>query len=410
MSEVYVVGVGMTPFGRFFDRSVRQLAEAAVDDALADAGCEARAIDAAFFANAAQGAMDGQHSIRGELALRSYPFDRVPIVNVENACASASTAFNMAYAHIRAGLAEVALAVGAEKMYDADKEKSFRVFDGSWDVHDVPGTVAGLLKMGDGVETPAEFRDTGPHSVFMDVYQAFAKFHMREFGTTPAQIAAVAAKNHSHSVQNPRSQYRRAYTVEEVLGARMIAWPLTLPMCSPISDGAAAAILCSRSALARFDPARAIAVKASILASGGRRAAGDFRAEVSHIAARRAFEAAGIGPTDVSLAEVHDATALGEVQQVENLMFCAFGEGGRLAESGATRIGGRIPVNPSGGLESKGHPIGATGLGQIFELVSQLRGEAGPRQVEGARIALAENGGGLIGVESAAVCITILGG
>jgi acetyl-CoA acyltransferase len=198
--------------------------------------------------------------------------------------------------------------------------------------------------------------------------------------------------------------------VEEVLGARMIAWPLTLPMCSPISDGAAAAILCSGSALARFDGARAIAVKASILASGGRRAAGDFRAEVSHIAARRAFEAAGIGPTDVSLAEVHDATALGEIQQVENLMFCPFGEGGRLAESGATRIGGKIPVNPSGGLESKGHPIGATGLGQIFELVSQLRCEAGPRQVEGARIALAENGGGLIGVESAAVCITILAG
>ncbi len=244
----------------------------------------------------------------------------------------------------------------------------------------------------------------------MDVYQAFAKFHMREFGTTPRQIATVAAKNHRHSVHNPRSQYRRDYTVEEILSARMISWPLTLPMCSPISDGAAAALLCSASALRRFDRTRAIPVRASILASGGRRAAGDFRAEVSHIAARRAYEAAGIAPSDVSLAEVHDATALGEIQQSENLMLCDFGEGGPLAERGATSIGGRIPINPSGGLESKGHPIGATGLGQIFELVTQLRGEAGPRQVEGARIAVAENGGGLIGVESAAVCINILGG
>jgi acetyl-CoA acyltransferase len=409
VSDVYVVGVSMTQFGRFLKKSVRDLTEAAVDAALFDACCKADWIEAVFFANAAQGAMEGQHSIRGELALRSYAFDRVPIVNIDNACASGSTAFHMAYAHVKAGLAEVAMAVGAEKMYDADTDKSFRIFDGSWDVHNVEGTVSNLLAMGGGVETPAEFRETGPHSVFMDVYQAFAKFHMREFGTTPRQMAAVAAKNHHHSVHNSRAQFRRDYTIDDVLGARMISWPLTLPMCSPISDGASAVLLCSKSALGKFDKARALEVRASLLASGGHRVAEDYRAEVSHVAARRTYEAAGVAPKDLSLAEVHDATAIGEIQQTENLMLCDFGDGGPLAERGDTRIGGRIPVNPSGGLESKGHPIGATGLAQIFELATQLRGEAGPRQVAGARLAIAENGGGLIGVESAAVCITILG-
>ena len=409
MERVYVVGVSMTPFGKFLDKSVRDLTREAVHNALSDAGCGVDLVDSAFFANAAQGAMDGQHSVRGELALRDFAFDNIPIVNVENACASASTAFHMAVNYIKAGMSDVALAVGAEKMYSDDKEKSFAVFNGSWDVHGVDQTVAGLLRMGEGVATPPQYAETGPHSVFMDVYQAFAKFHMRNFGTTPRQIAAVSAKNHHHSTKNPLSQYQKDYSVDDVLNGRMVAWPITLPMCSPISDGAAAAILCSESALRHFVKDRAIVVRASVLASGGHRKADDYKQEVSHVAAKRAYEMAGLGPQDVSVAEVHDATALGEIQQTENLMLCNFGDGGPLAESGATRIGGRVPVNPSGGLESKGHPIGATGLGQIYELVTQLRGEAGARQVDGARVAVAENGGGLIGVESAACCITILG-
>lgn len=408
MERVYVVGVSMTPFGKFFDKSVRDLTREAVTDALRDANCAVHRVDAAFFANAAQGAMDGQHSIRGELALRDFEFDNIPIVNVENACASASTAFHMAVNYIKAGAADVVLAVGAEKMYSDDKERSFAVFNGSWDVHGVDQTVAGLLKMGEGIETPPQYVETAPHSVFMDVYQAFAKFHMRNFGTTPRQIAAVSAKNHHHSTQNPLSQYRKDYSIDDVMNGRMVAWPITLPMCSPISDGAAAAILCSESALHKFAKNRAIEVRASVLASGGRRKPDDYTQEVSHIAAKRAYEMAGLGPDDISVAEVHDATALGELQQTENLMLCDFGDGGLFAESGATKIGGRVPVNPSGGLESKGHPIGATGLGQIYELVTQLRGEAGARQVDGARVAIAENGGGLIGVESAACCITVL--
>lgn len=408
MSRVYVVGVSMTPFGRFLDRSVKDLAEQAVREALADAAIGPEAVEAIFFSNAAQGAVDGQHSVRGEIALRDLPFGNVPVTNVDNACASASTALGLAAMQIRAGMADVVLAVGAEKMVIEDKAKSFAIFNGSWDVHSVDSTISGLMRMGDGVPTPPEHENTGPHSVFMDVYQAFAKFHMKNFGTTPRQIAAVSAKNHNHSTLNPRAQYQRPYTIEEVMNGRMVAWPITLPMCSPISDGAAAAVVCSEKALARFARSRTIELRASVLASGGRRSAEDYRAEVSHVAAKRAYELAGVDPKDVSVAEVHDATALGEIQQVENLMLCDFGQGGPMAERGETTLGGRVPVNPSGGLECKGHPIGATGLGQVFELVTQLRGEAGPRQVQGAKVAIAENGGGLIGVESAACCVTIL--
>jgi acetyl-CoA acetyltransferase len=242
----------------------------------------------------------------------------------------------------------------------------------------------------------------------MDVYAALARHHMKTYGTTERQIAAVAAKNHHHSTMNPLSQYRADMSIEDVLAARMISWPLTLPMCAPISDGAAAAILVREDALGRFDRRRAIRIDASVLASGADRPLDDLAHHVCRTAARRAYEIAGIGPQDVSVAEVHDATAFAEILQAENLGFCESGMGGVIAERGETSIGGRIPINPSGGLESKGHPIGATGLGQIYELVVQLRGDAGARQVEGARVAVAENGGGFHGAEEAAACITVL--
>jgi acetyl-CoA acetyltransferase len=232
---------------------------------------------------------------------------------------------------------------------------------------------------------------------------------MAKFGTTQRQMAAVSAKNHWHSVENPRAQYRRAFTIEEVMAARPIVWPLTLPMCSPISDGAAAALVCTPVLAERLgQAARAARIRASVLMSGERRDPDRLEDHVARKAARRAYEISGLGPHDVDIVECHDATAFGEILQSEMLGFFGFGEGGPAAERGETRLGGRIPFNPSGGLESKGHPIGATGLGQIFEIVSQLRGEAGARQVEGARLGLVENGGGLRGVEEAAVTITIL--
>jgi acetyl-CoA acetyltransferase len=410
VNYVYVIGVGMTPTGKFLERSVKELTREAVEGALADAGLGKADVSAAFFANATQSPLEGQHMIAGQVALGEMGLQRIPVINVENACASGSSAFHLAYAYIKAGLSDVALAVGAEKMYGTDRDKTFSVFNGAWDVHRAREIVEGLEKMGEGVEPPDGKHAGGERSVFMDVYAALAKQHMRMFGTTARQMAAVSAKNHHHSVHNPLSQYRKDMSVDEVMAGRMISWPLTLPMCSPISDGAAAAILVNEKTLRRLaGKSGAVKVLASVVASGSTRGPEDYDKHVCRRAATAAYEAAGIGPHDVSVAEVHDASAFAELLQTELLGFAEPGQGGVLAERGDTSIGGRIPINPSGGLESKGHPIGATGLAQIFELVTQLRGAAGSRQVEGARIALAENGGGFQGYEEAVAGVTILG-
>tara|TARA_B100001123_G_scaffold446950_1_gene602980 strand:- start:649 stop:1860 length:1212 start_codon:yes stop_codon:yes gene_type:complete len=399
----------MTKFGQLPDSSVKDITTAAVRAALADAGIGTEAIEAAYFANATQGALEGQYMIPGQVALREMGIEGVPVVNVENACASASTAFALACKDIRAGDASVVLAVGAEKMLTEDKQKNMAVFDGAIDVNGRDATLERLLALSDGFETPPEaLVQNGQRSIFMDVYAAIAKHHMKLHGTTQRQMAAVAAKNHRHSVYNELSQFRNSFTIDEVLAARGISWPLTLPMCSPISDGGAAAILCSSDALDRFDSSRAIKVAASVIATGSDRDPDDGERHVTRLASQKAYERAGVGPDDMSFAEVHDASAIAEILQTENLGFCPIGEGGPLAESGATAVGGRIPVNPSGGLESKGHPIGATGLGQIYELAVQLRGEAKERQVENARFGIAENGGGMHGIEEAVACVTIL--
>ena len=406
----YVAGVGMTPTGKFLDRSIKQLTADAVSAALADAGLAVADIQAAYFSNATQGVLEGQTMVRGQIALRPLGIEGIPVYNLENACASASSAFNLAVQAVRSGEVEVALAVGAEKMFCTDKARMFSVFDGAWDLHDIEANKTTLLAMGRGIEPPEGSTSKAPYSLFMDIYAAFGRFHMREFGTTQRQFAAVAAKNHGHSAHNPLAQYRNTYTVEQVLAAPPITYPLTLPMCAPISDGAAAAIVCSESALARLaDRRRAVRVLASVVATGTTRKPEDVGGHITAKASKLAYERAGVGPQDISVAEVHDATAIGEIVQSENLGFCEFGAGGALAESGATTVGGRIPINTSGGLESKGHPIGATGIGQLHELVTQLRGEAGARQVQGARLAMAENGGGLYGIEEAVCAITILG-
>jgi len=232
---------------------------------------------------------------------------------------------------------------------------------------------------------------------------------MKTFGTTQRQIAAVSAKNHRHSVHNPLSQYQVAYTIEEVLAAPPITYPLTLPMCAPISDGAAAAVLCSAEGLKRLkgESSRAIRLLASIVRSSSDRSFDDFENHLTALAAKDAYEKAGVAPSDVDVAEVHDATAMGEIIQAENLQLAPYGGAGWAAEAGEFTVGGRIPINPSGGLESKGHPIGATGIGQVYELVTQLRGEAGKRQVENAQIAIQENGGGIYGVEEATAVVNI---
>jgi acetyl-CoA acetyltransferase len=244
----------------------------------------------------------------------------------------------------------------------------------------------------------------------MKIYAAMCRYHMKTYGTTQRQIAAVSAKNHQHSVHNPQSQYRKPFTIDEVLAAPPITYPITLPMCAPVTDGAAAAIICTEAGLRRLgiDRRRCVRIAASVIRSFTHRPIGAPEQAIGHLAALQAYDQAGLGPGDIDVAEVHDASAMGEIIQAENLGLVGFGEGGPAAERGEFTLGGRIPVNTSGGLESKGHPLGATGIGQLYELVTQLRGEAGARQVQGARHAIQENGGGLQGVEEAALAIHIL--
>ncbi|HKY89766.1 MAG TPA: thiolase family protein, partial [Nevskiaceae bacterium] len=345
MDGIYIVGIGMTSFGKHADRSLRDLTAEAVRRALADAGCDVSAIEAAWFGNVGQGAIEKQHGVRGQIALAAAGLSGVPITNVENACASASTALNGAINFLRAGQGEVALAVGAEKMVVDDRARVAELFDGCWDVPHAQENFLKLKDLGREAVPAGADADTGPRTVFMDIYAALTRDHIRRFGTTPRQIAHVAAKNHFHSTMNPLSQFRKDFTVDEVLAARPIVWPLTLPMCSPISDGAAAAIVCTGSALRRFDAKRAVRVKASVLAAGRERPVEAYDRHVCRLAAQRAYDEAGVGPKDMSVAEVHDASAFAEVLQSENLQFCAIGDGGPLAESGATKLGGRIPIN-----------------------------------------------------------------
>lgn len=403
MEDIYIVGVGMTHFGRHMDKSVKQLTAWAVEDALKDAGCDRKAIGMAAFGNTGQGHFDGQHMIRGQVALLPLGIDGIPIFNVEAACASASSAFNLAYNQLRAGVTDVALAVGAEKMYYSDKAKMFSVFDSAWDLETRETNAKAIIDLGKGVVPPPGSTSDKPYSSFMDVYAGFGRQLMSRFGVTQRQVAAVAAKNHGHSVHNERSQYRMPMSIEEVLAAPPITYPLTLPMCSPISDGAAAAILTTESGLKRhgFDRSRAIKILASGMRAASSRDPNEFEAAASTKLARQLYEQAGIGPEDIDVAELHDAASIGELTISENIGLCKPGESGIMAETGQTTIGGKLPINPSGGLESKGHPIGATGLGQIFELVQQLRGECGQRQVEGARIGIQVNGGGVWGIEEA---------
>ncbi|MFE6664963.1 thiolase family protein [Streptomyces sp. NPDC057697] len=402
--EALIIGVGATPFGRHPDRSAGDLAGQAAHEALRDAGLTPADVGAVFHATVSQKAIDGQHMIPGQVALRPYGFAGVPVVNVENACAGGATALWLAIAHVRAGLSDTALAVGVDKLVCADPAQGLAVFDGAMDVAHREETLAALAALTDPL--PPELTVDGDRSVFMEIYASLGRAHMQRFGTTETHLAAVAAKNHAHSVHNPRAHFRRAFTTQEILAARRVAWPLTVPMCSPVSDGAAAVVV-TRAELTRDESA--VAVLSSVLLSGTDREADDAGRHIGRRTAREAYEKAGIAPQDIDVAEVHDATAFGEIQQVENLGFCPIGDGGPWSASGAGALGGTLPVNPSGGLESRGHPVSATGLAQIHELVTQLRGRAGARQVPDARIAIAENGGGLYGIEEAVAAVTILG-
>jgi len=408
MDNVYVIGIGMIRFGKYADKTVKSMAHEAVMLALKDAGLEKEQLQAAFVSNSYWGMFSNQHSIKGQVMLRGIGIQNIPIVNVENACAGASTAFHLAYTGIKAGMYDVALALGSEKISNPDKLLSLQAYATSMDIDDMENNLKRFIKLSEEFNTvvPPDITEAGEdRSIFMDAYAMGAKWHMKRFGSTQRQLAVIAAKNHWHASMNPLAQYQKSMTVEEVLNDKLVSYPLTRPMCAPVGDGAAAAILCSESFLKKLSNARAVKVRASVLGSGRDRDIDE--PDIGMRLSKEAYEKAGLGPEDIDTAELHDATAYGELHQSEAMGFCPLGEGGIFAESGATKLGGKLPINTSGGLESRGHPVGASGLAQIYEEILQLRGESGKRQVEGARIALTENGGGFIGVEEAAMCIHI---
>jgi acetyl-CoA acetyltransferase len=393
MREVVIAGAGMTAIGKFLDRSTGSLVAEAIRETLTDAGAPAREIGAIYYANTAAGVMEGQHSVRGQHAMREAGLNGIPLINVENACASGSTALNQAWLAVASGYVDVALAVGAEKLYSADKSLVWTAMGSALDQSRLPEIYAELGGKG------------GDHSVFMDVYAKMALTYMERTGATQEDFARVAVKNHDHGALNPKAQYRNRFTLDDVLNARIISGPLTLPMCSPIGDGAAAVIVTTPEIADCWGGGDAVTVLATAVGASRPDVSGRLVPEV----AGRAFEWAGVGPADVDVVECHDATSPAELIVLEELGLAAPGEAVGMIRRDETRIGGRLPVNPSGGLESKGHPIAASGLAQIVELADQLRGRCGPRQVEGARIALAENAGGYMGPDAAVATVTILG-
>lgn len=375
MSEAYVAGVGMLRIGRYPDRDVTDLGAEAALQALDDAGLGMRDIQLLVCGNLFQ-AMN----MVGQRILQQIGQTGIPVVNVANACATGSTAFRQCVSAVRAGEVDVALAIGVEQM-----GKMGLLGGGSGSGIRTEGVLGSSLM-------PAVFAQAGME-------------HMRRYGTTVEQFAKVAVKNHAHSTRNPLSQYQVETPLEQVLGARMVAYPNTLLMCCPTGDGAAAAVVVS-AAKARQLGAR-VRVRAAVLTSDPWSERDLVLPDVNTLtrnAAAQAYEAAGLGPADLDLVELHDCFATAELLHYENLGLCGPGEAGRLIDRGETALGGRIPVNVSGGLLSKGHPLGATGVANVYEIVQHLRGQAGARQVEGARVGLAH----VIGLGSACT-VTILG-
>ncbi len=365
--RVFVIGVGMTKFERC-ERDVRELGQEAAQAALKDAGIPYENIEQAFC-----GYINGMSTL-GQLTLYGIGMTGIPVYNVHNNCATGSTALYLAYNAIRTGMNQAVLALGFEKMEKGPLEKQLK----------------GLEQLKEEAE-----RENKP-PIAARMFGDAGRDHMEKYGTKPETFAKIAVKNHRHSVHNPRAQYRQEFSLEEILASRMVYDPLTLLQCCPTSDGAAAAVLVSEDYLKRHPHPGATEIKAMAMSTDrmedwARGRIGMVGMGMTERAARRVYEETGIGIEDVDVIELHDCFSTNELITYEGLGMCAEGEGEKLVEDEATTYGGRWVVNPSGGLLSKGHPLGATGLAQCAELVWQLRGQAEKRQVENARVGLQHN-------------------
>ncbi len=386
MRKVVVIGIGMHKFGKFLDKSLQDLGRVAIWNAVEDAHISPKEIEVAYVANSLAGLVTGQEGVRGQVILRDAGLGGIPIVNVENACASGATAFRGAWIEVASGIYDVALALGVEKLCLPNTADSIKILASDSDVR---------------------LRDLGFQ--FTAYYSMKLKKCMEKYEWTKEDFAKVVEKNTYNASLNPYAQHRTPLTVEQVLNSRLIAEPLHLYMCSSIGDGAAAAILCSAEKARKFINKPFIEVAACVLRSGMFKEPNDFaKKNIVTMASNLAYEQSGIGPGDIDVAEVHDAMAPAELYRYEELGFCKEGEGAKMIEEGRTKITGDIPVNPSGGLAGRGHPVGATGLAQVAEIVWQLRGKAEKRQVDNPKVGLAQNSGGMVEDDTAAGSIVIL--
>jgi acetyl-CoA C-acetyltransferase len=383
MRDVYVAGVGLTEFGRQPQRGVRELAEEAVHKALLDARKSPKDLQGAWVGNVTSGLRSGQLSALGQMVMRGMGVGGIPVARVENACASGSTAVREAYLAVAHGELNVSLAIGAESLTPWSTTQMTEIMARASDAE---------LEAPLGLTFPA-------------VFGMIARRHADLYGTTSAELAAVAVKAHRNGALNPIAQFDSPIEIEDVLNARRVASPLGILDCCPISDGAAAVVLVAK----EFATSGAPRMAASALSSGAFRddsSLTDFQA--TRDAAQRCYAQAGIAAKDIDVAEVHDCFTIAEIIHCEDLGLCERGAGGSFAASGATAIGGDVAVNSSGGLKARGHPVGATGVAQVAELTIQLRGEAGERQVPQAEVGVAHTLGGFVHGDAAACAMHVL--
>lgn len=386
MRDSYVLGAAMSKFGKHLDKGLKDLCYDPIWEAIRASKVDPHDIDIAFFGNAYGGILQGQESVRGQVIMREAGITGIPIINVENACASGSTAFYLAHRAVASGQANLALAVGVEKLFCGSTPASLKALATSTDVG-----IEGRMGM-----------------LFAGIYAMRFRSYMAKYGITREQLARVAEKNHLHGSLNPHSQYQKPYSVAEILESREVADPITLLMTCPLGDGAAAVLIGTREMAQRMGK-RPVQVASSMLGSFD--ISGREELSIAARTARKAYAEAGVTAKDIQVAEVHDAVAPIELYLYEELGFCEPGGGGRLIDEGATRFDGRMPVNTSGGLTAKGHPAGATGLAQVAEIVWQMRGDAGKRQISPApNVGMTENGGGNMAGETAVVAVNILKG
>jgi acetyl-CoA C-acetyltransferase len=382
MRPVAIIGIGKTAFGAFPDRELRSLAVEAVNHALSDAGVSAPAVEAFYLGNFAGPSFVGQNHLAPYIG-SAVGFEGIPCTRFEDACASSGSAFFHAWQSVGAGIYDVVVAAGVEKMTSQSTPRVTEILAGA-------GDMAGEGRAG---------------ATFPALFAMIARRHMHQYGTTREQLAAVAVKNHANGAKNPQAHMRKVITLEQAMAGKPIAEPLTVYDCSLISDGAAAVVIVPADRAARYTSR---SVRVLSVAQTSDHVALDSKDDITlfpavKLAGERAYAAAAIGPQDIQVAELHDCFTIAEILASEDLGFVSKGDGGPWAAAGCSAINGRLPINTSGGLKSKGHPVGATGVGQICDVVMQLRGDAGERQVARHQVGLTQNLGG-----SGATCVVTI--